>query len=55
MMASVHNAVRSSVVLAAFLTVRPPPPCSWAGVTVDMEERFCELVKDMGCTCVTIR
>ncbi len=54
MMASVHNAVRSSVVLAAFLTARPPP-CSWAGVTVDMEERFCELVKDMGCTCVTIR
>ncbi|KAL4445411.1 hypothetical protein ABPG77_011236 [Micractinium sp. CCAP 211/92] len=25
-----------------------------SGVTVDMEERFCELVKDMGCTCVTI-
>jgi ABC-type uncharacterized transport system fused permease/ATPase subunit len=25
-----------------------------SGVTVDMEERFCRMVKDMGCTCVTI-
>ena len=25
-----------------------------SGVTVDMEERFCVMVKDMGCTCVTI-
>ncbi|GAB4822712.1 hypothetical protein N2152v2_009758 [Parachlorella kessleri] len=25
-----------------------------SGVTVDMEERFCEMVKDMGCTCITI-
>ena len=29
--------------------------CPCPGVTVDMEERFCELVKDMGCTCITIR
>ena len=32
----------------------PPAPASSAGVTVDMEERFCELVKDIGCTCITI-
>ena len=32
----------------------PPAPCH-AGVTVEMEERFCQLVKDMGCTCITIR
>ena len=25
-----------------------------SGVTVEMEERFCNAVKDMGCTCVTI-
>jgi ABC-type uncharacterized transport system fused permease/ATPase subunit len=25
-----------------------------SGVTVEMEERFCQLVKDMGCTCITI-
>ncbi|PSC69745.1 ABC transporter D family member 1 [Micractinium conductrix] len=25
-----------------------------SGVTVDMEERFCQLVKDLGCTCITI-
>jgi len=25
-----------------------------SGVTVEMEERFCNAVKDMGCTCITI-
>jgi ABC-type sulfate/molybdate transport systems ATPase subunit len=25
-----------------------------SGVTVSMEQRFCEMVKDMGCTCITI-
>lgn len=25
-----------------------------SGVTVEMEERFCEMVRDMGCTCITI-
>ncbi|KAK9820297.1 hypothetical protein WJX72_008694 [[Myrmecia] bisecta] len=25
-----------------------------SGVTVDMEERFCNMVKELGCTCVTI-
>lgn len=25
-----------------------------SGVTVEMEERFCTMVRDMGCTCVTI-
>lgn len=25
-----------------------------SGVTVSMEERFCQMVKEMGCTCVTI-
>ncbi|CAL8461843.1 g1374 [Coccomyxa elongata] len=25
-----------------------------SGVTVDMEERFCQMVKELGCTCVTI-
>jgi len=25
-----------------------------SGVTVEMEQRFCNMVKDMGCTCVTI-
>lgn len=25
-----------------------------SGVTIDMEERFCDIVRDLGCTCVTI-
>ena len=25
-----------------------------SGVTVDMEERFCDRVKALGCTCITI-
>ncbi|KAK9864122.1 hypothetical protein WJX84_012088 [Apatococcus fuscideae] len=25
-----------------------------SGVTVDMEERFCNIIKELGCTCVTI-